>query len=223
MMPRFNDLIKKHKLQIRGMLHIGGHYGQEMKDYEENGIKNVIFFEPVTKNFNILKERIGNKGILVKTALGSSIGKIVMNIESANNGQSSSILEPEIHLKQYPHIVFNEKEEVEINTLDNYLKERTDLDIHNYNMINIDVQGYELEVFKGGVETLSRIDYIKSEINNDEVYKNCAKVWELDDFLKPYGFKRVETDFGGGAWGDALYVKRSRWSLLGLFSFKRHK
>lgn len=216
MIPRFGELIKKHRLKIKGILHIGGHYGQEMHLYEAQGIKNVVFFEPVANNFKVLKEKIGNKAILVKTALGSSIGKTTMFVETTNNGQSCSVLEPDIHLKQYPHIAFDKKEEVDLNTLDNFLKERPDIDAANYNMINIDVQGYELEVFKGAAETLKHIDYIKSEINNDEVYKNCAKVWELDAFLKPYGFKRVESDFDGGSWGDALYVKRKFKKILGV-------
>jgi FkbM family methyltransferase len=216
MIPRFNELIKKHRLHIKGILHIGGHYGQEMALYEKENIKNVVFFEPVSKNFKVLAEKIGNKALLINTALGSHVGKASMFVETVNNGQSSSVLEPHIHLKDYPNIVFEEKEEVEMNTLDNFLKERSDVNIDNYNMINIDVQGYELEVFKGAKEALTKIDYIKSEINKDEVYKNCAKVWELDAFLKPYGFKRVETDFDGGSWGDAFYIKRKPIKLFGV-------
>jgi len=218
MMPTFDELIKKYKLEISGILHIGGHYGQEMDEYERAGVKNIIFFEPVTKNFNILKEKIGNKGILVKTALGPTIGKISMNIDSGNDGQSSSVLQPEEHLKQYPGIKFTEKEEVDMTTLDIFFKERKDLDIHNYNMINIDVQGYELEVLKGCKNTLNSVDYVKSEINKAEVYKGCAKVWEIDELLNKYEFERVETDFCGGSWGDALYVKRGKAKIPGFLS-----
>ena len=45
-----------------------------------------------------------------------------MNIETANEGQSSSILEPKIHLKQYPHITFNSKITVPITKLDNFIE-----------------------------------------------------------------------------------------------------
>ena len=30
---------------------------------------------------------------------------------------------------------------------------------------------------------------------------------ELDDFLKKYNFKRVETTWDGNTWGDAFYIK----------------
>ena len=44
-----------------------------------------------------------------------------MYVESANQGQSSSILRPNLHLKQYPHITFDEKETVEMVRLDDLL------------------------------------------------------------------------------------------------------
>ena len=78
-----------------------------------------------------------------------------------------------------------------------------------YNFINIDVQGYELEVFKGSLRTLESIDYIISEVNRAELYENCTNVYELDNFLSLYGFKRVETSWEGVTWGDALYIKNA--------------
>jgi hypothetical protein len=47
-----------------------------------------------------------------------------------------------------------------------------------------------------------------TEVNRDEVYKGCPMVEELDDYLKEYGFERVETTWDGVTWGDAFYVKR---------------
>jgi FkbM family methyltransferase len=199
------DLIKlkeKYDLKINGVLHIGAHFGQEYTTYEKLGIKNTMFFEPLPHTFEKLKSNIGDKAILVNTALGNMIGKIEMNVETANQGQSSSILEPIIHLQQYPHIKFNNKVTVDITKLDVFIEEKD-----KFNMINIDVQGYELEVFKGGSEFLKDIDYVMTEVNRDEVYKGCPRVEELDSYLGTYGFKRVETTWDGGTWGDAFYIK----------------
>ena len=129
-------------------------------------------------------------------------GDIEMHVETANQGQSSSILKPLKHLDQYPHIKFNDKEKVKITKLDNFIDNKD-----NFNFINIDVQGYELEVFKGGTEFIKTIDYIMTEVNRDEVYSGCAKIDEIDNFLKEFNFKRVETTWDGGTWGDAFYVK----------------
>ena len=203
MLLDFNALKQKHNMNIKGIIHIGGHHGQEFKTYVENNISNVMFFEPVPSTFKILKENIGDKAILHNVALGNENKKIEMYIETANQGQSSSVLEPGIHTRQYPHITFDDKLEVDMVRLDDFIEESTE-----YNFINIDVQGYELEVMKGAKNILKNVDYIMSEVNRDEVYINCSKVDELDSFLSDFGFSRVETTWDGLTWGDALYVKR---------------
>jgi hypothetical protein len=202
MLLDLKTLQKKYNLNIKGVLHIGAHYGEENSLYNELGIKNRIYFEAVPSTFDILVKNINGEGTCINTALGNIIGEIEMNIETANNGQSSSILEADIHLKQYPHITFNEKIKVPITKLDTF-----NYDTKDYNFINIDVQGYELEVFKGALKTLKHIDYIIAEVNRVDVYKGCAKVDELDEFLKTFGFIRVETTWDGITWGDALYIK----------------
>ncbi len=190
-------------LNIKGIIHIGAHIGQELNIYQEMNINNVMFFEPIEKTFEQLKNNVGDKAILFNTALGNMIGEVEMHTETFNQGMSNSILEPGKHLTQYPNITFNNKEKVSITKLDEYLSFKDD-----YNFIMIDVQGYELEVFKGGSEFLNNIDYVMTEVNRDEVYKGCAKINELDDFLSNYGFDRVETDWIGDTWGDAFYIKR---------------
>ena len=124
MLLNFNELIKKYSLSISGIIHIGAHYGEEYRLYRDNGISNLCFFEPLKENFKKLSENISdNETILVNKALGSEIKKIKMNVEIANNSQSSSILKPKHHLIQYPHIQFDKTEEVDMITLDSFVKE----------------------------------------------------------------------------------------------------
>lgn len=202
MLLNFDYLYDKYKLEIRGVLHIGAHFGQENRVYQKYGIKNKIFFEPLPHTFKVLERNVKD-GILVNKALGNETGIKQMHLEMDNQSQSSSLLKPKIHLTQYPWIRFGSKVNIEMIRLDDYEFNRED-----YNFINIDVQGYELEVFKGGKDTLNNIDYIMTEVNRDEVYENCAKVDELDKFLSNYGFERVEVSWEGQTWGDAFYVKK---------------
>jgi len=203
MLLNLETLVKKYDLKINGVIHIGAHYGQEFTIYENNEIKNQIFFEPLEKNFKVLESEINGKYPIFKLALGNKTGEVEMFVESANSGMSSSVLEPLIVLKQYPHIIFNEKEIVQMKRLDDI-----HLDLENLNFINIDVQGYELEVFKGATNTLKYIDCIMTEINREELYKDCTKVEELTDFLSEFGFILVEETWDGGSWGDGFYVKK---------------
>ena len=138
-----------------------------------------------------------------QVALGNDEKMVTMYL-SSNDQMSSSILKPKKHLQNHPNVLFKGTEEVEMKKLDSFLEETKD-----YNFINIDVQGYELEVFKGGIETLKSIDYVYCEVNRDEVYENNVFVEELDEFLSRYNMERVETSWDGQIWGDALYVRKN--------------
>ena len=197
-------LHKKYNLNINGIIHIGAHYGEENNVYRELNINNIVYVEPIKSTYDILVDSTkDNKNTLYfNTALGTFTGKTMMNM-SSNRNTSASILKPKNHLYLSPNVKFQGEVEVNIDLLDNLEFNRED-----YNMINIDVQGYELEVFKGAKNTLKNIDYIMSEVNRDYLYKGCALVEEVDEFLSSFGFERSETFWAGGTWGDALYIKK---------------
>lgn len=203
MLLNFTDLKKKYNMNIKGIIHIGAHYGEEVLDYIQNGIQDIILFEPLSENFDILFERVKNLNANIdahQVALGSKIGKTIMYV-SDNEKQSSSILKPKVHLTHHPYVNFPSHEEVEVNLLDKY-------NCRDCNLLCMDVQGYELEVLKGAIKTLNNIDYVYSEVNRDEVYEGNAYVEEIDKFLQQYGMERVETNWAGEIWGDALYIKK---------------
>ena len=194
-------------MDIKGIVHIGAHYGEEIQEYVYNGIQKITVFEPLSKNFDVLSQRLQNVNADIEgyqVALGSEKGTATMYL-SSNESQSSSILKPKDHLEHHPDVSFDGTEDVEVNVLDDY-------DIGESNFINIDVQGYELEVFRGGKETLKKIDYIYCEVNRGEMYEGNPMVEELDGFLGNYGFERVETHWPETwyKWGDALYIKTEK-------------
>ena len=193
-------------MNISGVIHIGAHFGQEAKDYVDNGITEMVFFEPLSENLEVLEYNLSyvanDANIMIyPVALGNEEKEVEMYVSNRDR-MCSSVLKPKVVLEQYPDITFDERETVEMMRLDD-----TDLEFDNFNFLNIDVQGYELEVLKGGAKTLEGIDYIYTEINRAEVYENTPHVDELDTYLKPYGFIRVESDWTGDTWGDGLYIK----------------
>lgn len=202
MLISFSEIIKKYNMSVAGIIHIGAHYGEEIGDYIDNGIKDIILFEPLSDNFNILERNVKNLNANIvghQVALGSTPGNATMYV-SSNEKQSSSILKPKVHLTHHPNVSFPSTEIVEVKTLDQF-------ETSNFNFINMDVQGYELEVLKGASKTLMHIDYVYCEVNRDEVYENNAFIEQIDEYLSQYNLVRVETDWSGGIWGDALYVK----------------
>jgi FkbM family methyltransferase len=193
---------------LTNVLHIGGHYGEECDEYFAEGAANVVFFEPSSTSYAEMCRRIGDRPNvrLVNYALGATATLARLHVETANAGQSSSLLRAKVHATQYPQITFDSSEMVHVLPLDA-------LDVLRkewgpWDFIAIDVQGYELEVFKGAEETLRHVQAISAEINREELYEGCALVGEVDAWLGARGFDRVETEWCGGTWGEGIYVRR---------------
>jgi len=196
-------LKQKYSLNIKGVIHIGAHFGEEHNLYKKLGIENIVYFEPVKKTFDILAEKIKDAK-LYNLALGNDNKMIEMYIEEADIYGCSSILKPS---SNYDTVSFSQKEVVEMKRLD-------DFNFSEYNFLNIDVQGYEYEVLKGSVETLKHVDYIFCEVNRVTPkkkmdYIEATEIEDIINFLSQYGFKLLEVDWAGISWGDALFIKKN--------------
>lgn len=213
-----SHLVKKYEMDnVSGVIHVGGHHGEKIPVYIENGIRNIVLFEPLKESYDIIASKSWGEtdaNIAVhQVALGST-DRIAKMYLSSNDFESSSILKPKKHCDLYPNIEFSDIRDVRVRTLDSY-------NITDCNMLNMDVQGYELEVLKGSEKTLEYIDYIYTEVNNAEIYEGNAYINQIDDFLNPYGFKRVETSWWGDhGWGDAFYVKEKNIQNIINFEFE---
>ena len=89
--------------------------------------------------------------------------------------------------------------------LKDILKKYEDIE---FNFLNFDIQGAELKALKGMEEYLDKVDYLYTEVNSDYVYKDCALITEIDDYLKQFNLVRVETSWTDCKWGDAFYIKQ---------------
>ena len=187
---------------IKGVIQVGAHIGEEIPIFfNKFKCSNVVVFEPDIDSFNLIPNY--DNLIKVNSAVGSSIGKSILNV--ASNKQSSSLLKPKTHLQAHPWVTFGGQKEVQLETLDHWFATNN---IGNYNFLSIDVQGYEKEVLLGSKNILQNIDYILCEVNCKELYENCAMVEDIDTYLSQYGFSRIKTVwYEDAGWGDALYIK----------------
>jgi FkbM family methyltransferase len=196
-------IIKDYNIALQGVIHVGGYNGEEIYEYKNLGIKDMVFFEPQKDLYNqILNKKAGDDNIKAfNFGLGSEKTKLKMYRSFGNDGASSSFLKPEKHLSLYPGIIFEQtEEEFEVYRMDDVVENKS-----QYNFLNMDVQGFELEVLKGGYETLKHIEIIICEVNRDEVYEHNAHIDDISKFLK--GFKCVEINWLGELWGDACYIR----------------
>lgn len=201
------DLRRVHaSYPITGAMHVGGFRGEELNQYRAIGLTNTILFEPQPELYEHIKAKCLFDEVVHNVALGSkdSTEKMYVSWREGGimngSGASSSLLKPKKHLTEHPEVTFPEEIEVEVKTLEQYYKE-------GFNFLNIDVQGYELEVLRGASNILDKIDALIVEVNRDEVYEGCPMIEEIDTFLNSFGISRVQEIWQSTSWGDALYAR----------------
>jgi len=200
---------KKYLKEVRGALHVGAHIGQELEMYEEEGFSQVIWFEPNSELFPILQANIAEYPTHTAYNIGihDSLQKAKLHI-SSNNGESSSILDLGTHKKHYPRIRYVRDEEIFLVRMDDFLKLNS-IDINDFNFLNVDVQGVELNVMKSFGKLINKLDYIYAEVNQEALYVGVDLLPEIDRYLNAFGFDRVAIYMTPKHWGDAFYVKRN--------------
>lgn len=206
MLITFNEIVNKYGLP-KGIIHIGAHLMEERNDYISKGLYNTIWVEAnpkVYSNIEFINNESSNERVF-NFAISDEDNKLY-EFNITNNGQSSSILKLDKHKIHHPHIHVSEVINVNSKRMDTLLSENN-INIDDYDFLNIDIQGAELLALKGFGDILNNIKYIYTEINTNTLYKDCALVSEIDEYLSNYEFKRVETYMTDFEWGDALYIK----------------
>lgn len=210
MLIDYKTLVQKHGWNPKGVIHVGGHRGEEQEVYDKLGVEFTIWFEAILESVRemsvIFKDRKNAR--IIHACLSDKCEYVNFNI--TNNFASSSILEMGTHKVNHPkiHNVSTKRFfTVPMSKYATVFKESEKKGGFKFDTLNIDVQGAELKVLKGAGDLLKQIKWIYCEVNTDYVYKDCALIDEIDDYLKGYGFERVETYMTPKNWGDAFYVK----------------
>ena len=186
-------LYKKYNIPVKGVIHIGAHEGGELKAYRQIGVPKVLFIEANPKVYSVLQQNMycENDVKTICAAISNRTGTCNLHVTSMD--QSSSILPLKHHLVVYPDIVETECIKVPCFTLDDLFDTLEDYP-HDFNFINIDIQGAELMAFQGAGDFLeNHIEAINTEVNYKEMYEGCALKNDIDFFLKQFGFDCKET------------------------------
>jgi len=201
MLIPLHQLIRKYNINFQGILHVGSHECEELKDYEMYISRDrILWIEALPGKVELCKSRY--PGINIENAIVSDkIEDVVFKV--SNNGQSSSILDFGLHSQYHPHVHYITAFNGQTSLLQDILPKYN----INYNFLNFDIQGAELKALKGMEKYLHNVEYLYTEVNSDYVYKDCALVNELDEYLKEFGLVRIETKWTDFKWGDAFYIK----------------
>lgn len=200
-----NEILKKYNIVITGAFHIGAHECEELGFYDRVGIthEDIIWVEAL--DFKV-KEAINRKipNVYHAVITDKDDDNIVFNI--SNNYQSSSVLDLCTHSIQHPSVVYIDSFNMKSITIDTFFERNNIKEPEKYNFWNFDIQGAELMALKGGINSIKHVKAIYLEVNEEELYKNCGIIEDIDEFLLNYGFKRILTNMTQNHWGDALYI-----------------
>lgn len=199
--------LEKHINVRKSAVHVGGHTGEEADWYAKLGFTSVIWFEPNQGLYNQLCQNLIKYENQVAYPFGihDTLKEAALH-ESNNLGLSSSILDLGTHKQHHPDVRYLRDLKIKLFRLDDFFKRFGVCD--DFNFLNIDVQGVELNVIKSLGERVNQFDYIYTEVNEEHLYKDCCLVGEIDAYLSEFGFVRELTKMTKAHWGDALYVKK---------------
>lgn len=208
MLIPLSQLFREHKMKVTGVIHAGAHLGEEALAYRKCGINRVVWIEADPRTYRRLEHQVKrfSEHRTVNAVVSDRAGlEVTFNV--ANNGESSSILELDRHKTEHPEVKYISKFQAVTTTLDQIAE---DTDAWDFNMLNLDLQGAELLALQGAEDLLNEhIKYVYTEVNVKSLYKGCARMTEIDEFLSRYGFERTNTEMTQHGWGDAFYVRRT--------------
>ena len=208
--------LKKMVPQLDNIIDVGSNSGQFSKvatHFYPNAAINA--FEPLPDLYSKIEKLFqSNQKITTHNlALGNEVGVIKFN--KNKYGHISSILEISSDNIHYP------KQENDLAQIDVAIKTLDSLSLidsksKGLTLLKLDVQGYELEVLKGGDETIKHIDYIVIEANLEQLYTNQPSFNQMNEYLTSKGFEiKGMLDFNLGNKNkyievDLLYSKQQK-------------
>lgn len=163
------------------VIDVGAQTGDSVLYFSHRGAKMIYAFEPLKKNFRILEWNVAQNKINCKcynVGLGDATGDVDIIVSS---NMATKLLPDGI-----------EHERIRIDKLDNF----------NIcpDIIKIDVEGFEVAVLKGGLETIKKAKTIIIETHSKKLQAEVKKIlsgsgFNLSKIIKNYVAKNVRVEY----------------------------
>lgn len=203
------ELLNNNNIKKKGVIHIGAHMAEEIQEYINCGIKNVLYIEA---NYMIWDRLLNN---LKEYADKINIAVYLMAISDNKKNKSfyvtSNIMSSSLYKLNYiskkDGLEIDKIKQVKCETLD-YFIEKRNIDMNDYNILNIDTQGSEYDIISKADKTLKYIDYIKVETFKNYDYADIKLHDEVVKLIESKGFKMIEYEKGKQeGTGDVNFIK----------------
>ena len=203
--------------EVLGVVDGGAYHGEIAKRLQQVfPTARVYAFEPATSAFATLKQEVNENPYIkpIKLALSSHGGKSVLYLNAQDSTNALSLVSDEGERYQSWQTQNLAKEEIELCTLDVWLREN---DAKRIDVIKLDLQGHELEALRGAKGVLqSTVKLIYIEVEFVRIYQENCLLHEIVGFLEEIGFTLYQLynltsgEDGQIVCGDALFVHRDR-------------
>lgn len=190
-------LLEHHRVERRGVVHVGAHRGEELEVYLGCGFERILYLEPNPLVYVDLERHLAFwrdwLGVLQQSyglaripslesrclAIADRPGSRLFHLTECT-GQSS-LLQPGAGIHKQAEM------EVAVTNLDTLLAER----LEEFSLLTVDAQGAELLVLQGAKELLSRLDMVVVEVSFRPRYQGGPSPEQLDVLLEAAGFRAV--------------------------------
>lgn len=221
----YQILIDKYKIPTTGIIHVGGHVGQELPLYAALGFRNVVMIEPLKEEFDILNERVnkynkvykqfthffgGDDPLMKAHALNYAITEEpgMATFYRTEVSSLSSLAKPINSGFSVEDSILYEEVNVSCKTLDEVIDELpNNWTAADFNYLRINVQGSEMKVLQGARSFLNSVSYVDLETNIIPRYEGNPTTSDFDEFLSQYGFYPL-LGYVIGVVGNVIYARK---------------
>jgi FkbM family methyltransferase len=188
------------------LIDVGANTGQYASLVRSLGYRGrIVSFEPGARAFEALARRAAGdrRWEVRRAALGASHARAVLHVSS--NSVSSSLLPiRREHVDVAPESRVVAREDVEVSTVDAELAGAPGGSV----WLKMDVQGSELDVLAGAVDSFERVRVVQSEMLLTALYDGQADYLEVCELLRRQGLslRHVERGFQDKGTGFVLAV-----------------
>jgi FkbM family methyltransferase len=199
-----------NQLEFATLIDVGANRGQFSLAFRRfHPSSKIVAFEPLAAAIVVLRQLFsGDKNfIAIAAAVGGTRTRAKINVSRSDD--SSSLLPiGENQLAMAPKTGLSHTETIDVTRLNDAI---VSLNLPLPILLKIDVQGYELEVLRGSIETLANISHIYCECSFITLYSGQALAHEIISFLMSEGFQLAGihnihyAPSGGAVQGDFLF------------------
>jgi FkbM family methyltransferase len=195
-------LLKKFKVDVKGVFHVGAHECEEYPTYL-NFTPNITWVEALPSL--IEKSLTKHPELNIISAVVSDKDDQVVEFNITNNTKCSSMLDLDYHKEIHPEVVVEKQITLKTKTIQTIYLENNIGEADN-NFLVLDIQGAELLALKGMGNILDNIDAIYIEATERPLYEGGCVLEDLDNFLFKLGYTRKYLMLLN-SYGNAFYLK----------------